>query len=76
MIRDAGFLPRPGDRDAAPIQAVEACDAARGVSEGELGGGREVRAKEVDDERRLLRTRGQAGAERNQQNPEFQVHSN
>src|ERR1035438_5838004 len=75
MVRDAGFLPRPGDPDRAPVEAVEARDAARGVSEGELGGGREVRAKAVDEERRCLRTRREAGTERDQENPEFQAHT-
>src|ERR1019366_3938660 len=75
MVRDAGFLPRPGDPDRAPVEAVEARDPARGVSEGELGGGREGRAKAVAEERSCLRARGQGSTERAQETPEFQAHA-
>ncbi len=58
VLRDAGFLPRPGDADGAPFEAVETRDAVRSVSEGELGGGGEVRAQAVDEKRGRFRTRG------------------
>ena len=60
VARDPRLLPGSRHADGTPVEEVEARDASRGVSEGELGGGRQVRAQSIDGQRRAFGRAGEA----------------